>query len=246
MLKKILFIFALLFSLSSFAQDIPERPNPSLLVNDLADVLSSAEEQQLEMELVQFARETSNQIAIVTVPSLNGYAVSDFASRLGESWGIGQKDKDNGVVILFKPKIGNERGQIYVAVGYGLEGVIPDAVANRDIIDYEMIPHFKQGDIFGGLYGGTQVIMSLAKGEFSAQQYHEKVSDSEGISPLFFFIILIFFVIIPLIRGRRRYYTGGSSLPFLLLMGGMMGSGSHGGSYSNFSSGRGGGAGGSW
>ena len=267
MLKRFSFLLLLFLSLVVSAQDLPERPNPPRLVNDLADVLTNAEEQRMEMELEQFARETSNQIAIVTVPSLNGYDASSFAFRLGEEWGIGQKDKDNGVVVLFKPKKGNERGQIFVAVGYGLEGVIPDAVANRDIIDYEMIPRFKQGDTFGGLYAGTQVIMGLAKGEFSAQEYHEKASGGSGGFPFIFLLFIIFFFIIPIFRGRKRYYstgTRGSSLPFWLLMGGMMGSGrSHGGSFGNFSSGGGsfggggfggfggggfggGGAGGSW
>ena len=104
MLKKIILVLTLFVSLTSWAQEIPERPNPPRLVNDLANVLSDAEEQRFEMELAQFARETSNQIAVVTVPSLNGYPASDFAFQLGEAWGIGQKDKDNGVVVLFKPK----------------------------------------------------------------------------------------------------------------------------------------------
>ena len=265
MLKKLSFILILFISLSSFAQDIPERPNPPRLVNDLANVLSSQEEQRMEMELEQFSRETSNQVAIVTVPSLNGYDVSDFAFRIGQDWGIGQKDKDNGVVVLFKPKTGNERGQVFIAVGYGLEGVIPDAIANRDIVESEMVPRFKNGDVAGGLYAGTKVIMSLAKGEFSAQQYHEKASGGKGGLPVIIFLFIIFFVIIPIFRGRSKYYTGGSSLPFWLLMGGMMGSGrSHGGSFGNFSGGGGsfgggggfggfggggfggGGAGGSW
>ena len=269
MLKKITIILALFISLSSFAQDIPERPNPPQLVNDMADVLSNGQEQQLEMELEQFARETSNQIAIVTVPDLGGYPASEFAFRLGEEWGVGQKDKGNGVVVLFKPKTSDSKGQVFVAVGYGLEGAIPDAVANRDIVDYEMIPHFKQGDVYGGLHAGTQVIKSLAKGEFSAAEYHEKASGGGGAGlGVIIFLFVIFFFVVPILRGRKRYYgatSRGSSLPFWLLMGGMMGSGrSHGGSFGNFSSGGGsfgggggfggfggggfggGGAGGSW
>lgn len=267
MLKRILFILALVVSLHSFAQDIPARPNPPQLVNDMANVLSTGEEEQLEMELEQFSRQTSNQIAIVTVSDLGGYPASEYAFRLGQEWGIGQKDKDNGIVVLFKPKTSDSKGQVFVAVGYGLEGVIPDAVANRDIVDNEMIPRFKQGDVYGGLAGGTQVIMSLAKGEFSAAEYHEKASRGGGGFPFIIFIFIIFFVIIPIFRGKRRYYNSGvrgSSLPLWLLMGGMMGSGrSHGGSFGNFSSGGGsfggggfggfggggfggGGAGGSW
>lgn len=241
MLKKLSFILILFVSFSSFAQDIPERPNPPKLVNDLANVLSAAEEQQMEQELDQFARETSTQIAIVTVPTLDGDAASDFAFRLGEKWGIGQKGKDNGVVVLFKPKTADSKGQVFVAVGYGLEGVIPDAIANRDIVDHDMIPRFKNGDVYGGLYNGMHVIMSLASGEFTPKQYHEKVSSGGGAGAgIIFFLFIVFFIIVPIFRGKRRYYTGGSSLPFWLLMGGMMGSGNRGGSWGNFNSGGGG------
>jgi len=263
MIKKILFFLALLISFSAFSQDIPERPVPPRLVNDLAGVLDDNQENQMERDLESFARETSTQIVVVTVPTLNGDAASDYSFRLGEKWGVGQKGKDNGIVVLFKPKSADEKGQVFVAVGYGLEGVIPDAVANRDIVDHEMIPRFKNGDIYGGLHQGIQVIMALASGEFSAKQYHEKVSNGGGGFPFILLAFLLFFVIIPLFRGRRRYYTGGSSLPFWMLMGGMMGS-RRGGSWGDFSGGGGsfgggggfggfgggsfggGGAGGSW
>lgn len=244
MMKRLLVIIALFIGVSSFAQDIPDRPNPPRLVNDMAGVLSEREVNHIEGVLENFARQTSTQIVIVTVPSLNGYDSSDFAFQLGEKWGVGQKGKDNGVVVLFKPKTADSRGQVFVATGYGLEGIIPDAVANRDIVNAEMVPRFKQGDIYGGLAAGTQVIMDLASKEYTADEYHEKVSgtpaDEVGIGFLIFAIIIV----IGIIRSRRSYYSGSrrgsSSLPFWLLMGGMMGSGSHRGSYGNFSSGSGG------
>ncbi|HKJ40497.1 MAG TPA: TPM domain-containing protein [Sunxiuqinia sp.] len=240
MLKKISFILAFFISISSFAQDIPERPNPPRLVNDMANVLSKGQEQQLEQELDQFARQTSTQIAVVTVPKLDGYDISDFAFRLGEKWGIGQKGKNNGVVVIFKPKTAESRGQVFVAVGYGLEGVIPDAIANRDIVDHEMIPRFKKRDVYGGLQNGVKVIMGLASREFTPKEYHEKVSSGKGGGlGIIIFLLILFFVIIPIFRGRRKYYSGGSSLPFWLIMGGMMGSGSRGGSWGNFNSGGG-------
>ena len=263
MIKQIFVIVALLLSLGISAQDIPARPNPPRLVNDLAQVLTAEQVLQMENQLVSFARQTSTQIVVVTVPTLDGYAASDYAFRLGEAWGVGQKDKDNGVIVLFKPKTAEENGQVFMAVGYGLEGVIPDAVANRDIVNNEMIPRFKAGDIYGGLSNGVQVIMSLASGEFSAQEYQDKVSG--GGFPFFILFFLFFFVIIPIFRGKRRYYnTGGSSLPFWLIMGGLMGSGHRSGGWGNFSGGSGsfgggggfggfggggfggGGAGGSW
>jgi uncharacterized protein len=264
MIKKIIFFFlAFLVMVPSFGQDIPERPDPPRLVNDLAGALNADQINQLEQELSGYARQTSTQIVIVTVPTLEGYDISDYAFQLGEKWGVGQKGTDNGVVIVFKPKKAEERGQVFVAVGYGLEGVIPDAVANRDIVDKEMIPRFQNGDVYGGLANAARVIMALASKEITPQEYHDKASGGGGF-PFFVLIFLLLFVIIPIFRGKRRYYTGGSNLPFWLLLGGMMGSGNRGGSWGNFSGGGsgfgggggfggfgggsfgGGGAGGSW
>ena len=243
MKQSILITFLLFFTFSVFAQDIPERPNPPRLVNDLANVLSDQEEQQLESELVQFDNQTSTQICIVTLPSLNGYEISDLSFKIGEKWGVGQKGKNNGVVIVFKPKTENEKGGIFVAVGYGLEGVIPDAVANRNIVDYEMIPRFREGDIYGGLAAGTKVIMSLAAGEFTADAYQKK-TDKKGKSDgfgTFLFVGIILIIIFSIFRGGRgRHYSGGSNLPFWMLLG-LMGSSNRGhGSFGNFSGGSGG------
>lgn len=261
MKKLIVSIVALFLTVAIFAQDIPERPNPPRMVNDLANVLSTEQVQQLEAELVQFNNTTSTQIAVVTVPTLNGNDPSDFAVKLHEKWGVGQQGKNNGIVVLFKPKTGTEKGQVFISVGYGLEGVIPDAIAHRDVVDFEMIPRFKQNDVFGGLYYGTRVLMELASGEYTADEYHQSVNDKQGdglFGGILFFLIL--FIVVPILRGRsKRYYSGGSSLPFWLAMG-MMGAGrnSHSGSWGNFSSGGGGfggfgggmtgggGAGGSW
>jgi len=245
MKKLILILTAFVFSLSTFAQDIPGRPSPQRLVNDLAGVLTTEQANQLERELVDFDNRSSTQIVVVTVPTLDGYDKAEYAFRLGESWGVGQKGKDNGIVVLFKPKTAESRGEIFVAVGYGLEGVIPDATANRDIIEAEMIPRFKNGDIYGGLSAGTKVLMALASKEFTPEQYHEKVSGNGGggaVGGLVFFIIIA--IIVSLFGRRRSYYTGGSSLPFWLLMGSMMSNNHHRGSWGNFSGGSGGFSGG--
>ena len=242
MFKKIVAILLLFVAMGAHAQDIPSRPEPARLVNDFAGVLSKVEKQKLEQELDQFARETSNQVVVVTVPSLDGYDASSYAFQLGQKWGVGQKNKDNGVIILFQPKTSSHRGNVFIAVGYGLEGVIPDAVAHRTIVSNEMIPRFKKGDVYGGLKAGAEVIMGLAKGEFSASDYQKKVAkSSHGFGGVFIFILIIGFVLIRILGGRRRYYTGGGSLPFWLLMGGMMGAGSNrGGSWDDFSGGSGG------
>jgi uncharacterized protein len=243
-MKRILLIlFLSVFAVSIFAQDIPERPNPPKLVNDMANVLSDQEEQQLEGELDQFNEQTSTQICIVTLPSLNGMEISDLSFKIGEKWGVGQKGKNNGIVVVFKPKVGNERGDVFVAPGYGLEGIIPDAIANR-VVNQEMIPRFSNGDIYGGLSAGTKVLMGLASKEFTAADYQKKTSGKKSDKDSgggFFLVVLIFIVIISIFKGGRGGgYSSRGSLPFWLAMG-LLGSGSRGGgSFGGFSGGSGG------
>jgi uncharacterized protein len=246
-MKQILIIlFLFVFTFSVFAQDIPERPNPPRLVNDLANVLSDQEKQQLESELVQFNDQTSTQICLVTLPSLNGMEISDLSFKIGEKWGVGQKGKNNGIVIVFKPKTGNEKGAIFIAVGYGLEGVIPDGVANGKIIDKEMIPRFSKGDIYGGFSAGTKVLKSLALGEYTADAYQKKSGGkkSEKGGGGFILVILIIIVLVSLFKGGKGgHYNSGGSLPFWLALG-LLGSGRGGGSFGGFSGGGDGGGGG--
>jgi uncharacterized protein len=246
------------FAAISFAQ-IPDRPVPPRLVNDFANVLSASEREFLEDSLVRFDRATSTQIVVVTVPDLQGYDTGDFAFQLGEKWGVGQKENNNGVVILVKPKQGNSKGQVFIATGYGLEGVLPDAIVNSTVIDNEMIPYFKENNYYKGISNGVKVIMEITRGEYTAEQYQEYYAkQNDGIFPALF-IFLLFFIIIPLMRSRRkRFYSPGKSLPFWLAMGMLSGGRGSGGSFGNFSSGSGGfggfgggsfgggGAGGSW
>lgn len=262
-MKKIIILLVAVFGFVTVLHaEIPDRPNPPKLVNDFASVLGKKESNQLEGALVNFARETSTQIVVVTVDDLEGFDKADYAVRLAEKWGVGQKGKDNGLVILVKPKTNRSKGEIYIATGYGLESVLPDAVVNGTIIDKEIIPRFKQNDYFGGLASGINVIMDLSSEEYTAVQYQQSVGGGGSIIP---FIIIIFVLIFGVFgRGRRRrFYSPGSSLPFWLAMGMMSGGRSHGGSFNNFSSGGGsfggggfggfggggfggGGAGGSW
>ncbi|MEZ5196515.1 MAG: TPM domain-containing protein [Bacteroidales bacterium] len=183
----------------------------------------------------------STQIAIVIVNTLNGYDIVDYAQRLAQKWGIGQKKYDNGVIILLKPKTTESKGEVNIDVGYGLEPIIPDITAKR-IVDNEMIPFFQNNDYFGGLNEATDVIMSLAAGHFSADEYEDSAGSG---SPLGFLVPIIVLIIIFSIvnRKRRGYYNSGgnsSSLLMAMLLGSMMSSGSRGSSWSNFSSGSGG------
>ncbi len=164
-MKKLIFIVvALYFGLTLTAFGIPSRPNPPTLVTDLADVFSANEEEYLERKLVDFFASTSNQIAVVTVSDLEGYDISDLAFRIGADWGIGSEKFDNGILILLKPKTADSNGQAFIAVGYGLEGVVPDITA-KQIVENEMIPRFKEGNMFAGIDNAANVLIELAKGE---------------------------------------------------------------------------------
>ncbi|MDB4583565.1 TPM domain-containing protein [Draconibacterium sp.] len=264
-MKKLIVAVITVFSFVTFLHaEIPERPNPPKLVNDFANVLSKNEAGQLEGALEQFARETSTQIVVVTIPDLEGYDKADYAQRLGEKWGVGQNGKDNGLVILLKPKTSESAGEVFVAPGYGLEGVLPDAVVNSTVIENEMMPYFKQDDYFSGLTSGIKVIMEITRGEYTAKQYQQSVGGGGGS---FIPFIIIMFVLIFGVFGRgrrRRFYSPGRSLPFWLAMGMMSGGARRSsGSFGNFTSGGGsfggggfggfggggfggGGAGGSW
>jgi uncharacterized protein len=254
-----------IFTGTAFSQKLPERPVPARLVNDIASMLNEEEVSSLEMKLVAFNDSTSTQIAIVTVPSLMGYDKADFAQRLAEKWGIGQKGLNNGVLILVKPKQTDSKGEVFIAQGYGLEGVIPDITCG-EIVDNDILPAFRSGNYYEGLNNATNTLISLARGEFSAAQYGQKAKKSSSKGVPFGLIIFIIFIVIMLISGKsggsnnRNISTGG--LPLWMLLG-MMGSGrgSHGGSWGGFSGGGGsgggfggfgggsfggGGAGGSW
>lgn len=252
-MKHLLIFITLLLTLSGFAQDFPAPMSPKRMVNDFTGLFSPQELNALEQKLRNFNDTSSTQIAIVTVPSLHGYAPNDYAQRLAEQWGIGQKGKDNGILVLVKPKTQNEKGQVAIAVGYGLEGVVPDAIASR-IVRNEIIPEFQQGNFYAGVNKATQVLMNLSGGEYTADQYSKK-GTGERSGMLFIIPFLVIFLL-PLFVKRHRGYTtgsnGGTVPPFFI--GGPGRSGNFGsfssgsGSFGGFGGGGfgGGGASGSW
>jgi uncharacterized protein len=240
-------LFSTVLNKGVLSQSIPDRPVPPRLVNDFAGMLKADEVNALEQKLVTFNDSTSTQIAIVIVPSLDGYDKSDYAQRLAEKWSIGQKGLNNGVLILVKPKTADSNGEVFIAQGYGLEGAIPDITCG-EIVDYEVLPAFRNGDYYGGLNSATNTLMSLARGEFTSAQYDKSAKRSKGKEAPVGLLILIVFIIIALISGKsggsHNKNIGSGGLPFWLLMG-MLGSGrgSHGGSWGGFSGGGGGGGG---
>lgn len=158
--RNILLIVLASISLSSYAQNFPDKP--SRIVNDYANLLSPQEQNALENKLVGFSNQTSSQIAIAVVKSLEGYDKASYAYGLAEHWGVGQKGRNNGILILVKPKYQNEDGEVFIATGYGLEGAVPDAITKR-IVNNEIIPYFKQEMYYKGLDEATNRIMELTK-----------------------------------------------------------------------------------
>jgi uncharacterized protein len=233
--RTFIFLWIILTGFAAFSQDgIPDKPQPPRLVNDFAAVLSPAEVNALEQKLVHFNDSTSTQIVVVTVNDLGGYDVSDFTDRLGEKWGVGQKEKNNGIIILIKPTGGQGQRKARISVAYGLEGAIPDATA-RKIVDNEMIPYFEKNQYYQGIDAAVNILISLSKGEFTADQYNKRVKGNPFVTLIPIIIILI--IIIFMVNNKRKGpMSPGKSLPFWMLLG-MMGSGRSEGSWGGFSGG---------
>ena len=145
-------------------------------VVDQAGILSPAVKAELETALAAHENNTTNQVVVVTLESLNGANIEEYSLELGRRWGIGQKGKDNGVLLVVAP---NDK-QIRIEVGYGLEGILTDALSSN-IINYYIIPEFKKGDIQNGIKIGTQKIIALLEGDESAKKEVEAQADYEPL-----------------------------------------------------------------
>lgn len=259
MLKNIIGLFITLFLLSStlIAQknDIPQQPSPERLVNNLSkqfpDFLSKSEENQLEAKLEAFATETSNQIVIVIVDDISGYEPWEFATRLGEQWGVGQAKEDNGIVILIKPTGGKNDRKFHIAIGKGLEGAIPDATSFK-VQETELLPYLKTGEYYKALDQTTTVLMKLAKGEYNSKEYNKQKKSNKGLIKAILIIIFIFIFFIIRFKnggngGGGNGYTMGAAGMFMGSRG-FGGGSSSGGGFGGFGGGGfgGGGSGGSW
>jgi uncharacterized protein len=241
MMKKIILSLLILLLAGEMFAQFPAKPNPPRAVNDFVGILKPEEVQDLENRLRAFTQETSTALVIAIVDDLHGYDYADYTIQLAQKWGIGQKGKDNGILIMVKPTGGKGQRHAFIAVGYGLEGVIPDAIANR-IVQNEMIPNFRKGDYYGGLVAATNVLMDLTRGEYTADQYNEAIKESENSSVLpVIFILLISLFLIFFRTGKQAYaYGHANNLGFWAAFWLMMNSGSHGGYYDNFHRGSGG------
>lgn len=193
-IRKYFILFSLIIScvFTVNAQDIPQPTGKYKYVQDFAGILSPSQKKSLEESLSLFTTSTSSSIVVVTVNDLNGDDISSYATELSHQWGIGEKGKDNGIVLLVKPKTKNSKGEVNISVGYGLEGAVPDVTANL-IIQREIIPLFKKGRIYDGIYAATNTLKNLVKGEYSPAEYKKKSND--GKSNLIGSIIIVFIII---------------------------------------------------
>ena len=245
LLVKISVLLLLVLPLS--AQDLPQPMKPVRLVNDFAQVLNRMELNKLETMLVSYNDSTSTQITIVTVPSLGGYEIADYANKLYEAWGIGQKSKNNGLLIL----LSMEERAVRMEVGYGLEDRLTDALSRR-IIEREMVPNFRSGDYAGGLYAASKSVIQVLEGAYTAEAKGK--GDKKG--PGYLVVILIVVILISIINSRNgggQSFSGkgraGYQPPFFFPMGGgAFGGGGGGGGFGGFGGGMsgGGGASGRW
>lgn len=253
---------ALLFVFLSIPQLQAQKQLPRKerkLVYDLANVLSRQQEAALESKLVKYNMETTTQIAVVIENSLEGEDAFTYTQRLAETWGIGGKENNNGILLFVSI---NDR-EMRIHTGYGAEGFLPDVMASR-IIRNVLAPAFRERDYYGGVDRGTDIMMDLGKGEYKAEDYQHFNEGLPDWALILLFIALIIFLSWLTHKdddddggyyrgGRydmpdRRHRRGGRTI---IIPGGGFGGGGGGfggGGFGGFGGGGfgGGGAGGSW
>jgi uncharacterized protein len=236
----------------------PAFPALAGRVVDQAQILDAAARARIDSKLEQLESKTSTQLVVATLRSLQGYDISDYGYRLGRYWGIGQKGKNNGVILLVAP---SER-KVRIEVGYGLEGTITDAVS-RLIIENAILPRFRAGDFPGGIERGVDDLVLLLSGNAEdfkrrAEQQNRSSDASDAASFIFVILMIAIWFIFFVRRSQRPGYAGRQIPPIFIPPGGPRyrggwgggGGWSSGGSGGGFSGGGGsfggGGASGSW
>ena len=214
-------------------------PSPANYFNDYANVTSPATAAQLNRTLEDFEKQTSSQIVVAVYPKMEtDSSIEDYTQRIFRTWGVGQRDKNNGAVLF----VFVQDHKMRIHTGYGLEGALPDALCKR-ILDDEIAPYFKRGDYNGGLTAGVTAMIAATKGEYKGtgrtvadSGSHASNNIDSGLVAFIFFVIIVAFSILG--AGRRR---GGG---WIIGGGGWSGGGGWGGGGGGFSGGGGGFSGG--
>lgn len=197
------YLFVLFFCCNSsiYSQDyLPAKPKLETSVYDYAQMMSAFEAKSLEQKLLKYNDTTSTQIVVITINSLEGNEISLYATELAHKWGIGQADKDNGILIL----VSKLDRKVTIRTGYGIESRLTDALSRR-VIEKDITPEFKNGNFYAGLDKGTTTIMKIMSGEYQGTPQDQE--DGGGIP--FVFIILLFIVIIMILSRNKR--SGGNN-----------------------------------
>lgn len=230
------------------AQDyLPEKPKNQTSVYDYANLMNSSEAKTLEQKLIRYNDTTSTQIVVITIKSLQDNEISMYATELAHKWGIGQADKDNGILLL----VAKDDRKMTIRTGYGVEHLLTDALSRR-IIENIMKPEFRKGNFYGGIDKASTAIMQIMNGEYQGEP--EQNTEEEGFPTVLIFVI---FMIIMMLLSRKKRGGGGknggkrsggfSLLDAIILSSagrGGFGGGSFGGGSSGGSFGGGGGFGG--
>lgn len=209
-----LLLSLLLALIGTQVQAAPEFPKLTGRVVDAANVIPDDEEARLTQKLAALEQQSRRQLVIVTIPSLQGYEISDYGYQLGRAWGIGSKQRNDGALLIVAP---NEK-KLRVEVGYGLEPVLTDGYSS-DVINNVIVPRFKAGDLAGGIEAGTDaIIQQLTLPAEEAQKIAAEAdaarSDSGGgFGGAIFVLFVLFFFVLPVLRGMfgggRRYRGSG-------------------------------------
>jgi uncharacterized protein len=229
----------------------PEFPPLTGRVNDGAGLLSERDQSQLEAALARFESETTDQIVVVTVASLQGLPIEDYGYQLGRHWGIGEKGKDNGALLIVAP----EEREVRIEVGYGLEGELTDA-QSRTIIERRILPRFREGDFAAGIRAGVAAMIDTLGGTYDpalAPVAAPKSEPAPSPFPLAIALPIIMIIVLNLLFARRQRGRSRGYGPPIILPGdwgarhGGFGGGGRGGGFSGGGgSFGGGGASGRW
>lgn len=227
LLKYFSAVFLLLVQLVGFSQNvkIPEKPSKQTSYYDFkTNVLSETEQNHIRQKLIAYADSTSTQIVVITIPTTGGEQIARFATDLAHKWGIGQKGRDNGILLM----IAVDDRKVNITTGYGTEHLMTDAMSRR-VIETQIVPEFKKGNYFTGIDKATTSIMQIMSGEYQ----NDKTNSEDSFIPIL--IILVFVVLVLVIvsknKGGGNGSTGGFDAADIIILSNMGRSSGRGGGF---------------
>ena len=214
MRKSCVFMTAIIFVLLMNSVHSAEFPKPyDVYINDYAKIFSEQETDYLRYLLDDIYQNTTAQVVIITVVNLSGYDISEYATKIGQEWGVGNKEKDNGLVILYA----KQENKIFAATGYGLEGILPDSKIGR-MLDENYVPYKESGNVTEGIIAFTEQINGILKengGEIRAQSGSSSIS----VFNIVIFLLIVFFILAlvsyPFVTRRQKGF--GDFLTFFFI-----------------------------